>query len=240
MNTLRLVDEFDEEDFDDEVEMPGDVHIDKLQLNHEGKLIPFHESLESDTHYTNKYIQYSVDNGISVRNTTKVKSAQDLVELRNEIDGFLTSSKEIADAEAKFDAARNNPEVDPEDLMDMQSDIQDLKESKKDDLAEENDLWTIVYAELAQDGAEAAENTYKKSALKAPKKLKYKNVDPVNDFDLRVYAANEGGFDFAKKVADYHSLKYKIEPTNRIHQTRFPEEQLQMTIFIPKDKIALK
>ena len=239
MNTLRLASEFSDSDFDDEVEMPGDVHINRSQLEHEGKYIPFDESLQNETESDNRYIKYDVDRGINISNINAIKSPKDLVELRDEINDFLESSKEISDMESQFDTARKDPNVDPEDLMDMQSNIEDLKEAK-DDPDEENDLWTIVYAELAQDGADAAERQYLKSPLRTNKKNKYKNVDPVNEFDLRVYAADEDGFELAKRIADYHGLKYKIEPTNRIHQTRFPEERLQMTLFIPEQEIALK
>ena len=57
---------------------------------------------------------------------------------------------------------------------------------------------------------------------------------------LDIMMDNVDGFELAKKVADYHKLESKIEPTNRIHATRFPQEKLQMTIFIPQDKIAIK
>lgn len=238
MNTLRLVDEFEISDFDEEIEKPGDVFVNKSQLNQEATIV--NESLQGETQTSNKFIKYDVDKGISISNSNNIKSAQDLIDLRDEIDGFLQLSKEISDAEDEFDKARQNPDVDPEDLMDMQINIQDLKESAGDDPEEEADLWTIVYAELAQDGADAAEKQYFKSPLRTIKKNKYAHVDPVNDFDLRVYAANESGFELAKKVADYHKLKSKIESTNRIHQVRFPDEQLQMTIFIPEEEIALK
>lgn len=238
MNTLRLVDEFEDSDFDDDVEKPGDVYLNKSQLNQEAEVV--NESLQGETQTSNKFIKYDVNKGINISNTNNIKSPQDLIDLRDEINGFLESSKEISDAEDQFDKARQNPNVDPEDLMDMQTNIQDLKESEEDDPDEEKDLWTIVYAELAQDGADAAERQYLKSPLRTEKKNKYPHVDPVNDYDLRVYAADESGFELAKKVADYHKLESKIEPTNRIHATRFPQEKLQMTIFIPQDKIALK
>ena len=103
----------------------------------------------------------------------------------------------------------------------------------------DTDEWSVIYYELS---AETNEPSYdkvlaRKALVNVPKRQKYDKVDPVNDYDLRVYAKDEESFELAKKVANAHGLKYKIEPTNKVHASRFPQEAFQLTLYIPEEKI---
>lgn len=103
----------------------------------------------------------------------------------------------------------------------------------------DTDAWSVIYWELSNESEGSADRKMARRAkVNAPMDSRYEHVDPVNDFDLRVYAADESGFDLAKKIADAWGVKYKIENTNSIHANKFPEEKLQMTLLIPEEMIG--
>lgn len=103
----------------------------------------------------------------------------------------------------------------------------------------DTDAWSVIYWELSNESEGSADRKMARRAkVNAPMDSRYEHVDPVNDFDLRVYAADESGFDLAKKIADAWGVKYKIENTNGVHANKFPEEKLQMTLLIPEEMIG--
>lgn len=103
----------------------------------------------------------------------------------------------------------------------------------------DTDAWSVIYWELSDESEGSADGKMRRRAkVDAPMDSRYEHVDPVNDFDLRVYAADESGFDLAKEIADAWGVKYKIENTNGVHANKFPEEKLQMTLLIPEEMIG--
>ena len=104
----------------------------------------------------------------------------------------------------------------------------------------DTDAWSVIYWELSANSEDSASTRNMKKLAKTSAKAsdKYERVDPVNDSDLRVYAKDEDGFKLAKKVADAWKVKYEIEPTKKSHQAKFPDERLQMTIFIPEEMLG--
>ena len=104
----------------------------------------------------------------------------------------------------------------------------------------DTDVWSLVYWELSGEGEDSTSNKRmgRKAKVNLPLKDRYNVVDPVNDFDLRVYAADESGFENAKKIADAYGLEYKIENTNKTHSQKHPEASMQMTIFIPEEMVG--
>lgn len=104
----------------------------------------------------------------------------------------------------------------------------------------DTDAWSVIYWELSSEdeGTSQSKKMKRRAKVNAPIKSRYSHVDPVNDFDLRVYASDESGFDLAKKIADAWGVEYKIEPTNNIHANKFPDEKLQMTILIPEEMVG--
>ena len=103
----------------------------------------------------------------------------------------------------------------------------------------DTDAWSVIYWELSNESEGSADRKMARRAkVNAPMDSRYEHVDPVNDFDLRVYASDESGFDLAKKIADAWGVKYKIENTNGVHARKFPEEKLQMTLLIPEEMIG--
>ena len=102
------------------------------------------------------------------------------------------------------------------------------------------DEWSVIYWELSGDseGTSQSQKLKKNAKVVVDIKSRYDHVDPVNKNDIRVYAKDENGFDLAKKVADAHGLKYKIEPTNKTHAGKNPNEAFQMTLYIPDEMVG--
>ena len=106
-----------------------------------------------------------------------------------------------------------------------------------EDRQEENSLWTRVYAELDTEAPDSCPAAYAKREVKGSKKERYDNVYPVNDNDLRVFAATEADLDLAKRVAEHYHLKYTLGKSNEASARRHPDQAVFITIEIPEEDI---
>lgn len=128
-------------------------------------------------------------------------------------------------------------------IMESKECCQDDKEKEEEtvelneDRQEENSLWTRVYAELDTEAPDSCPAAYAKREVKGSKKERYDNVYPVNDNDLRVFAATEADLDLAKRVAEHYNLKYTFGKSNEASARRHPDQAVFITIEIPEEDI---